>query len=171
MLCAAPLFHTLMHMHSKQLCCKFTHTCHRNTTKDSNTCTHTHNCGTTRWHCELSAFYSSQAAVVGLKPPLSLSPSGCLLMRDAVKCLVTFSEWLKWSSRASYCGAVLLVLQRPTVQIQILYSSFHMIGSFMVFFLKVYFCGFIPSKKEHDTHFACCYGCQGGEQSSLLVCC
>lgn len=140
MLCAAPLFHTLMHMHSKQRCCKFTHTHAIGTL--AKTQTHTHNCGTTRRHCELSAFYSSQPAVVGLKPPLSLSPSGRLLMRDAVKCLVTFSSWLKWSSRASYCGAVLLVLQCPTVQIQILHSSFHMIGSFMAFFLDGVFLWF-----------------------------
>lgn len=36
------------------------------------------------------AFYGSQPAVTGLKPPLSLSPSGRLLMRDAVKRMVTF---------------------------------------------------------------------------------
>lgn len=72
---------------------------------------------------ELSAFYSSQPTVMGLIPPPSLSPSGCLLMRDAVKCMGTVSSWLKCSSGASYGCAILLVL-RPTVQTQILHSSF-----------------------------------------------
>lgn len=55
---------------------------------------HTQACGATQWHCEPAVFYSSPAA-------LSLSPRGCLLMRDTVKCTVTFSYWLKWPSRAS----------------------------------------------------------------------
>lgn len=50
---------------------------------------------------ELSAFYSSQPTVMGLIPPPSLSPSGCLLMRDAVKRMGTVSPWLKCSSGAS----------------------------------------------------------------------
>lgn len=72
---------------------------------------------------ELSAFYSSQPTVMGLIPPPSHSPSGCLLMRDVVKCMGTVSSWLKCSSGASYGCAILLVL-RPTVQTQILHSSF-----------------------------------------------
>lgn len=72
---------------------------------------------------ELSAFYSSQPTVMGLIPPPSLSPSGCLLMRDAVKCMGTVSSWLKCSSGAFYGCAILLVL-RPTFQTQILHSSF-----------------------------------------------
>lgn len=37
-----------------------------------------------------------------------------------------------------------------------------MIGSFMVFFLRVYFCGFIPRKQKHDANCAFHYVCQGG---------
>lgn len=52
--------------------------------------------------------------VVGFKPPVSLTPSGCLLTRDSVQYMVTFFLELKWSSRASYCGVILFVLF-PTV--------------------------------------------------------
>lgn len=112
--------------------------------------THTHTCRATLWHCELTAFYSSHPALTGFKPPLSLSPRGCLLMRDAVKCTVTFSYGWNGPPEPLSAQAFLLVLCL-TVESQILYSPFHMIGSFMVFSLIVdFFHDVIPKKQEHN---------------------
>lgn len=45
-----------------------------------------------------------------------------------------------------------------------------MIGSFMVFFLKVYFCGFIPSKQEHDAvQFVALPVCQQNYGKPVLI--